>query len=102
MSPQQLLRETQRAAGNANLTSWHDTLIEAGKEFKTMKEVSTLLFRCDYDLTSRLQRVDADQGHLKNMEERNANLERDVKKYEERQKIEREVLDCSACASDHQ
>ena len=40
MSPQQLLRETQRAAGNANLTAWHDTLAEAGKEFKTMKEVS--------------------------------------------------------------
>ena len=35
--------------------------------------------------------MDADQSQLKNMEERNANLERDVKKYEERQKIEREV-----------
>lgn len=42
MSPQQLLRETQRAAGNANLTSWHDTLIEAGKERKQMKEVRRL------------------------------------------------------------
>ncbi|KAF5338055.1 hypothetical protein D9758_014238 [Tetrapyrgos nigripes] len=31
MSPQQLLRETQRAAGDKNLTQWHDTLI-------TMKE----------------------------------------------------------------
>ena len=35
--------------------------------------------------------MDADQSQLKNMEERNANLERDVKKYEERQKLEREV-----------
>ncbi|KIP10370.1 hypothetical protein PHLGIDRAFT_101267 [Phlebiopsis gigantea 11061_1 CR5-6] len=74
MSPQQLLRETQRAAGNASLTSWHDTLIETGKDFKNMKE-----------------HVDADQAQLANMEERNANLERDVKKYEERQKIEREI-----------
>lgn len=39
MTPQQLLKETQRAAGNANLTSWHDTLTEAGKEYKQMKEV---------------------------------------------------------------
>ena len=40
MTPQQLLRETQRAAGNAHLTSWHDTLIEAGKELKQLQEVS--------------------------------------------------------------
>lgn len=50
MTPQQLLRETQRAAGNENLTSWHDALVEAGKEFKTMKEVgpsgTELLFIC--------------------------------------------------------
>ena len=42
MSPQQLLRETQRAAGNANLTSWHDTLIDAGNEYKSAKEVSNI------------------------------------------------------------
>lgn len=35
--------------------------------------------------------MDADRDQLKNMEERNANLEKDVKKYEERQKTEREV-----------
>jgi hypothetical protein len=39
MSPQQLLRETQRAAGDENLTTWHDTLISAGKELKTMLQV---------------------------------------------------------------
>lgn len=39
MSSQQLLRETQRAAGDANLTSWHDTLISAGKELKQMLQV---------------------------------------------------------------
>lgn len=39
MSPQQLLRETQRAAGNENLTQWHDTLITAGKDLKAMQEV---------------------------------------------------------------
>ena len=39
MTRPQLLRETQRAAGNANLTNWHDTLIESGKELKVMQEV---------------------------------------------------------------
>jgi structural maintenance of chromosomes protein 5 len=35
--------------------------------------------------------MDADHSQLKNMEERNANLEKDVKKYEERRKLEQEV-----------
>jgi hypothetical protein len=38
MTPQQLLRETQRAAGDENLTNWHDTLISSGKELKTLEE----------------------------------------------------------------
>ena len=40
MTPQQLLRETQRAAGDANLTSWHDILIETGKELSSLQTVS--------------------------------------------------------------
>ena len=39
MSPQQLLRETQRAAGDPRLTNWHDTLITAGKEMAQLAEV---------------------------------------------------------------
>lgn len=39
MTPQQLLRETQRAAGDSNLTKWHDTLITSGKELKAVQEV---------------------------------------------------------------
>jgi structural maintenance of chromosomes protein 5 len=38
-SPQQLLRETQRAAGDANLTNWHDTLIGTGKDLRQMLQV---------------------------------------------------------------
>lgn len=46
MSPQQLLRETQRAAGDENLTTWHDTLISSGKDLKKLQEViSSSLFR---------------------------------------------------------
>ncbi|KAG5221008.1 Structural maintenance of chromosomes protein [Salix suchowensis] len=43
MTPQQLLRETQRAAGDENLTAWHDTLISAGKELKQLQEVRLLV-----------------------------------------------------------
>jgi hypothetical protein len=39
MSPQQLLRETQRAAGDPRLTSWHNTLISTGKEMAQLAEV---------------------------------------------------------------
>ncbi|KAI0340832.1 P-loop containing nucleoside triphosphate hydrolase protein [Trametopsis cervina] len=74
MTRPQLLRETQRAAGNANLTNWHDTLIESGKELKVMQE-----------------KVDGDKSRLTNDQQRNANLERDVKLYEERQQLEREI-----------
>ncbi|CAL1699970.1 unnamed protein product [Somion occarium] len=74
MSPQQLLRETQRAAGNENLTAWHDTLITAGKELKHLETTLT-----------------ADREQLKTLQERNANLERDVKRYEERRAIEKEI-----------
>ncbi|CAL1699972.1 unnamed protein product [Somion occarium] len=70
----QLLRETQRAAGNENLTAWHDTLITAGKELKHLETTLT-----------------ADREQLKTLQERNANLERDVKRYEERRAIEKEI-----------
>lgn len=43
MSPQQLLRETQRAAGDPRLTNWHDTLIAAGKEMAQLAEVRVRL-----------------------------------------------------------
>ncbi|KAI0658644.1 P-loop containing nucleoside triphosphate hydrolase protein [Cubamyces menziesii] len=74
MTPQQLLRETQRAAGNENLTSWHDTLISAGKELRQVQEL-----------------VNNDREQLKTMEDRNANLERDVRRYEERRALEKKI-----------
>ena len=39
MSSQQLLKETQKAAGDENLTAWHQTLIENGKECRKVQEV---------------------------------------------------------------
>lgn len=43
MSPQQLLRETQRTAGDENLMLWHTTLIEKGKELKVAQTVNRKL-----------------------------------------------------------
>ncbi|KIJ69821.1 hypothetical protein HYDPIDRAFT_78852 [Hydnomerulius pinastri MD-312] len=74
MTPQQLLRETQRAAGDINLTTWHDTLISSGKELKVLQE-----------------RITGERDQLKTMEERNAQLERDVARYQERKRIEKEI-----------
>ncbi|KAH8919457.1 P-loop containing nucleoside triphosphate hydrolase protein [Atractiella rhizophila] len=39
MTPQQLLVETQRCAGNENLPEWHEQLIEDAKKEKTLREV---------------------------------------------------------------
>ncbi|XP_006456895.1 hypothetical protein AGABI2DRAFT_212089, partial [Agaricus bisporus var. bisporus H97] len=37
MSPQELLKETQLAAGDSRLTSWHSQLIKSGKEIRELK-----------------------------------------------------------------
>ncbi|KAF9024415.1 P-loop containing nucleoside triphosphate hydrolase protein [Hymenopellis radicata] len=74
MSPQQLLRETQRAAGDRNLESWHQTLIEDGAEFKKILEM-----------------IKTEEEQLKQMRDRNEAIERDVQRYKERKKIEEEI-----------
>lgn len=43
MTPQNLLKETQRAAGNENLTTWHESLIRSGQELKELETVSEYL-----------------------------------------------------------
>lgn len=43
MTPQTLLKETQRAAGNENLTTWHEALIKSGQELKELEAVRTHL-----------------------------------------------------------
>jgi hypothetical protein len=42
MTPVQLLRETQKAAGAAELTDWHEQLIGAGKELKAIQNVRSV------------------------------------------------------------
>jgi len=40
MSPKELLRQTQKAAGPAKMTDWHTSLIDLGEEWKKMDHVS--------------------------------------------------------------
>ncbi|KAI0290728.1 P-loop containing nucleoside triphosphate hydrolase protein [Russula brevipes] len=74
MSPQQLLRETQRAAGDPRLTNWHDALITAGKEMTQLAEI-----------------LNSERQQLKTLEDRNAMLERDVQRFNERKEFERQI-----------
>ena len=41
MTPQQLLIETQKAAGDPNLSSWFETLKEEGKLLKVAAQVNS-------------------------------------------------------------
>lgn len=92
MSSQQLLRETQRAAGDENLTSWHDTLISSGKDLKQLLEVNHphLSSRvAPYSHNTQLMVKEREQ--LKTMQDRNADLEGQVQRYKDRRKIEHAV-----------
>ncbi|KAL1748730.1 hypothetical protein HDZ31DRAFT_28723 [Schizophyllum fasciatum] len=71
MSPQQLLRETQRAAGDKNLTKWHGVLIDHGKSLRGVQD-----------------KLNEEITQLNQMKERNEAIERDVKRFLERKQIE--------------
>ncbi|CAE6422238.1 unnamed protein product [Rhizoctonia solani] len=74
MSPQKLLQETQRAAGDPNLTQWHETLIENSKELKLAREI-----------------LDSDSRELQHLESQSAAQEAQVERYKQRRKLERQV-----------
>ncbi|GAB1519548.1 Structural maintenance of chromosomes protein 5 [Rhizoctonia solani] len=74
MTPQKLLQETQRAAGDPNLTQWHETLIENSKELKLAREI-----------------LDSDKRELQHLESQNAAQEAQVERYKQRRKLERQV-----------
>ncbi|KAJ1309249.1 hypothetical protein OPQ81_004914 [Rhizoctonia solani] len=74
MNPQKLLQETQRAAGDPNLTQWHESLIENSKELKLAREI-----------------LESDKRELQHLESQNAAQEGQVERYKQRRKLEREV-----------
>ncbi|KAF8329916.1 hypothetical protein F5887DRAFT_1182074 [Amanita rubescens] len=74
MTSQQLLRETQRAAGDERLTAWHDTLINTGRDLRAVQD-----------------QVNEEKEHVRLLKERNAAIERDVQRFRERKRIERNI-----------
>ncbi|KAJ7821120.1 hypothetical protein B0H14DRAFT_2832211 [Mycena olivaceomarginata] len=74
MSPVELLRETENAAGDERLKGWHATLVEAGAQLKTVTES-----------------IKSETATMQQLQERNDNIERDVQRYRERKNIEREI-----------
>ncbi|KIY64376.1 P-loop containing nucleoside triphosphate hydrolase protein [Cylindrobasidium torrendii FP15055 ss-10] len=80
MSPQDLLKETQRAAGDTNLTDWHQTLIDQGGELKKTADT-----------------IQAEADQLQQMKDRNDAIERDVERYKERKRIEQEMKLLEVC-----
>lgn len=86
MTPQTLLKETQRAAGNENLTTWHEALIKSGQELKELGVVREYLWSSYPSHIS--QRITSDKEKLATLKNRNATLEKEVKRFEERQALE--------------
>ncbi|KAJ6469210.1 hypothetical protein C8R47DRAFT_1024336 [Mycena vitilis] len=74
MSPVELLRETENAAGDERLKMWHETLIEAGAELKGV-----------------VDKINGEKATMQQLVERNEGIERDVQRYRERKKIERSI-----------
>ncbi|KAF7364507.1 Structural maintenance of chromosomes protein 5 [Mycena venus] len=74
MSPVELLRETENAAGDERLKRWHATLIEGGAQLKEVTE-----------------KITAETATMRQLQERNRRIERDVQRYRERKEIERNI-----------
>lgn len=74
LNPSTLLKETQRTAGHVKLTEWHETLIVEKQRLLSL-EVA----------------LKDERNNLKREEDANKGNERDVRRYEERQGVEKEV-----------
>ncbi|GAA5914217.1 hypothetical protein JCM6882_004753 [Rhodosporidiobolus microsporus] len=74
MSASELLKETQKAAGHAQLSQWHEILI---KEYKTSKEAQG--------------EVDRLAEKLKRMQTKQAETEKEVRAFEQRERLEQDL-----------
>ncbi|KAK7023765.1 structural maintenance of chromosomes protein 5 [Favolaschia claudopus] len=74
MTPVELLRETENAAGDERLKTWHATLIDTGAQLKEVNE-----------------KIQGERATMLQLQERNENIERDVQRYRERKEIERKI-----------
>ncbi|KAF7374162.1 Structural maintenance of chromosomes protein 5 [Mycena sanguinolenta] len=75
MTPVELLKETENAAGDEGLRTWHETLIEAGAQLKELRE-----------------KIHEETATMRQLQDRNDNIERDVQRYRDRKQIERNIM----------
>jgi ribosomal 30S subunit maturation factor RimM len=94
MSSQELLKETEKAAGDPNLMKWHEYLSESGKDLLSLKKVLHV-FCADEDFFYQDDLIPQDVEHqteeldrLKQLQERDNH---EVEVYRERQEQERLV-----------
>lgn len=71
MSPPELLRETQKAAGSPAMLAWHDQLIDLGRQ-----------------AASASKAIATEREECVNLENRNEQMERDVRRAERRHELE--------------
>ena len=74
MAPNELLKETQRAAGDARLTKWHDWLVDAHKYQKETKD-----------------ELDRKLGALRHKQEKQVQQEREVRQFQDRRMLQRQL-----------
>ncbi|GAA5978970.1 hypothetical protein JCM10908_002752 [Rhodotorula pacifica] len=74
MTASERLRETQKAAGHRNLNAWHDVLIKEGKTCKAAQV-----------------EVDRHAEELKRMETKQAETEKEVRAFEQRERLQDEM-----------
>ncbi|GAA6029928.1 hypothetical protein JCM8097_009173 [Rhodosporidiobolus ruineniae] len=74
MSPPELLKETQKAAGHPKLSAWHDVLIKEGKELR------------DYQME-----VDRYAEKLKRVQTKQTEAEKEVRAFEQRERLEQDL-----------
>ncbi|KAI8823741.1 uncharacterized protein EV422DRAFT_368077 [Fimicolochytrium jonesii] len=74
MNPPELLRETERSAGNAKLSEWHAELVSMRNEEKKL-EASAATTRAEFE----------------NLERRHALMQRDVERFREREEVLRNI-----------
>jgi len=104
MTPQQLLVETQKAAGDQNLSSWFETLKEEGKQLKSVLQVCPAPTTLKHPTnTLNGQRLKTEEEAEQQMIARNKNIEGDVQRFQERKKIEQEVgfVSCTVRTDPH-
>lgn len=74
MGPIELLHETQRVAGHPKLSQWHEDLIEIGRN-KAQLDAK----RAEYE------------DNKKNLDSQMQSMQRDVQRFQERERIENQV-----------